>query len=804
MGALWTALLAHLRQRKLQATVIGLVLFLSSASAALALNDALEAQAPFQHTFDAANGAHLVIDFEASLTDEQLAATVSASGVTASAGPWEVAPAALTVQGRADGPGGGKFVEFGSISDRDDPSSAVDRVTISRGRWWAAPGEVVVSQAWAARHEATVGDSISVEELPPVQKDAGGGNVKVAPGPPNLADRPMPGRTLVIVGVAGSVSTPGVAAWMSPADLEAVTAPEARSAQMLYRVNPSATAADLGTASATITASLPTDAVDRVTTYRALQRDVDRTAAVFIPILLAFSAFGLLAAAFLIANAVSGIVLASYRQIGIMKAVGYTPGGITGILEAEILLPAAIGSIAGVVAGTIASLPVLDRTARSFGLPAAGGPDVTLLGGLIAAALAVTGLAALGPALMAGRISTVEAMTRGTTPSRRHRSGWASRLPLPLPVVRGLDGTTAHPLRTAMTFGALTVGVAAVVFAMGLQSSMHLVAKDLVRDETSPVRIDLRGAAEDAAAVSAAIRAQPETGHWAAVATEQVSVARLGRIPFAAYDGEADDWMGYQLISGRWFSAPGEAVAPTNVFRSSGLAVGDRIMIGLGGRTMTVTLVGEIFDQADEGDDDLVLRGPWADLAALDPGLTPDRWEVSPVTGVSGRDYLAALALPASSAAGGTVANSDRNETFLLFEGAAWLIAVVLLAVSIGGVLITVLLETRHRAREIAIYKTLGMTPHQVMATVLASVLPAGLAAGVVGVPAGLVLQRIVIGLMGDAASHTGVPDSVFSVFAPAVLLGFLGLGVLIGAAGAILPARRAAAARIAPVLQAE
>jgi len=807
MGALRTALFAHLRHRKLQAVVIGLVLFLSTASAALALNDAVESQAPFQHAFAAANGAHLVIDYETTLTDPQLRATATAAAVTDSAGPWLTGPVALTVQGSDGGPGGGGLKLLVPVSDRNNPATSVDRVTISQGRWWQVPGEVVVSQAWALQNGARVGDSVVAQEVLP-EKDAGGNVAPVPSGSPMpgsspAASQPFPSRSLVIVGIAGSVSTPSMGAWMGPQDLEAVTAPPTRTSEMLYRVSPATTASDLGTATAAITASVPADAVNGVVTYLSLQRDVDRTAAVFIPILLAFSIFGLLAAAFLIANAVSGIVLASYRQIGIMKAVGYTPRGVTAILLGEILLPAAVATGAGVGAGTVASLPILGQTAGSFGLPQATSLDIPLLVGLAAAALAVTALAALGPARLAGRMSAVEAITRGTMPSHGHHSSWGSLLPLPLPVVRGIAGATAHPLRTAMTFGALTVGVAAVVFAVGLQSSLHLVAKDLIRDEASPVRISLRGPASDAAAITAAIGSQPNTGHWVAIGTEQVTIRQLGRIPFAAYDGDSS-WLGYQLISGRWFSAPGEVVAPTNFFRTSGLAVGDQTTVGLNGRTVTVTLVGEIFDQAQENEDDLVLRGTWADLHAIDAQIAPDQWEVRPVAGVSGSDYLRALALPVNQVDATTVANSDFNETFLLFQGAAWLIAVVLLTVSIGGVLVTVLLETRHRAREIAILKTLGMTPRQVMGTVLASVLPAGLAAGAVGVPFGLVCQHVVVGFMGEAASHTRVPASVFAVFSPAVLLGFAALGVLIGAAGALVPARQAAASRIAPVLQAE
>ena len=124
---------------------------------------------------------------------------------------------------------------------------------------------------------------------------------------------------------------------------------------------------------------------------------------------------------------------------------------------------------------------------------------------------------------------------------------------------------------------------------------------------------------------------------------------------------------------------------------------------------------------------------------------------------------------------------------------------------SIGGVFNTVLLETRQRTREVAVLKAIGLTPAQVVAMVIATVVPVGLLAGIIGVP---------IGLAGAAARPRATwarsprrhasPTQVYDVFPLVVLLGLGLLGLAIGALGAYLPAQRAARASIAPVLQAE
>ena len=92
---------------------------------------------------------------------------------------------------------------------------------------------------------------------------------------------------------------------------------------------------------------------------------------------------------------------------------------------------------------------------------------------------------------------------------------------------------------------------------------------------------------------------------------------------------------------------------------------------------------------------------------------------------------------------------------------------IVLTAIALGGVFNTVLLETRQRTRELAVLKAIGLTPVQVSAMVVASIVPVGILAGLIGVPLGLVAQRAVLGYMGQVAAQTGIPPAVFDVFAP-------------------------------------
>ncbi|MFD4764296.1 FtsX-like permease family protein [Streptomyces sp. NPDC058439] len=137
---------------------------------------------------------------------------------------------------------------------------------------------------------------------------------------------------------------------------------------------------------------------------------------------------------------ISGAVGTSLRRIGILKAIGFTPREVVRAYVAQALIPAGAGSALGVALGNLLAVPLLSDTEAVYGgvsLSVAWWVDVAVP----AAALVVVGLAALIPALRAGRLRTVEAVAVGRSP-RTRRGPWAHRamglLPPPRPVTYGL------------------------------------------------------------------------------------------------------------------------------------------------------------------------------------------------------------------------------------------------------------------------------------------------------------------------------------------------------------------------------
>jgi len=801
MNAVLTATRSDLRRRKLQTFVIAFVILLSSGAATLALSLLVESDAPYEHAFAQANGAHVTITYAASqVSTARLRATASVHGVTAAAGPWPQVIAMYT----AGSPGQGNVQAGGLfIVGRPGPHTALDRLTMESGRWARAPGEVVIARRLADSWSLRVGD-------------------RLTPGP----GFHIP--TLQIVGIAASIS-PYTDAWVTPGEIaKMVTAKSPLQYQMLYRVSPAGTPGDLGKVTQAITRGLPAGAVVNTNTYLDAKKGADLLSAVMVPFLLAFSIFALLASVLIIANVVSGVVIASYRDIGILKSVGFTPGQVMAVLLGLILAPTLPGCLIGIPLGTAGSPPFLQQTAHALNLPApfTAAIPVDLL--VLVTILATATLAAVGPSWRSGHLTTVSAITTGTAPSSgrgSHMEARLSALPIPRAVSLGVGDIVTRPLRSTMTMGAIVLGVATVVFALSLHLSLGQVAAHLIRDRYVQVNLyrpppdalqqGIKGGSPGGQAAPSQIsdrrmtrllQSDPGTTRFVAETSEQVVIPGIAQpIQFYAYRGPSS-WIGYALISGRWFSHPGEVVAPTRLLTQAHVQLGQSFTAQVSGKSVRLRLVGEILDQTDN---DLLLRGNWATLRAVDPHIQPSNYEVQIRNGMDPRAYLDSLTQRLQSQGPGglsadIIEQSSQDSSFVLLNGVIAALAIVLIAIAVAGVFNTVILTTREKVRDVAILKAVGMAPHQVVSMVITSVVLLGLVAGILGIPAGLLLHAQVITLMAQAASGSNIPPSFLDLINHADLP-LLGLaGVVIAALGAWVPAQWAASSRVSEVLQTE
>jgi putative ABC transport system permease protein len=307
------------------------------------------------------------------------------------------------------------------------------------------------------------------------------------------------------------------------------------------------------------------------------------------------------------------------------------------------------------------------------------------------------------------------------------------------------------------------------------------------------------GTAEPAPAdpekVAAALDARSGTAHWLGYAeTEAVVPGLTGNTTLVEYT-ENPGWAGYELVSGRWFTRPGEAVVPTEMLRSTDREVGDAFTFTHDGKSTTLTIVGEVFDPGNN--DGLVLTQAGA-------GTTLTHWLVAVADGTDLGGYVDALQQELDPL--GLTAHVDSagvDELVIIIDALAGLLTLMLVTVAGLGVLNAVVLDVRDRVHDIGIHKALGMTPRQTLTAVLSSVAVIGLVGGLVGVPAGVVMHGILLPAMGHGAG-VELPRIVLTVFGPVQLTVFALGGLLLAAAGALLPAGWAARTRTATALRTE
>ena len=789
MSALSQVVRSGVSRRWVQTVVITLATAAAVTSGVLGVGLLVASNAPFDHAFAAQHGAHLrVLTDPAKATAGQLAATADAAGVTEASGPFAVAQVMVLPglpPGETEAPPGARGPVL-TVAARTGPGTGVDRVSLTEGRWADGPGEVVLAAGGDFR--VRVGETLTMGE---------GSDV----------------RDVTVVGLARSVSDTADA-WMNPDGLAALPATSS-GYEMLYRLDDAGTASRVSDARDAVAATLPDGAVVSARSWLVVKKEANSQTSLFVPFLLTFGGLSLLLSVLIVGTVVAGAVGSTTRRIGILKALGFTPSQVVRAYVAQALLPAAVGAALGVVVGNLVAVPLLADTEDLYGtvaLTIAPWVDIAVLVG----ALAVVTVTAAAAAGRAGRLSAVDALAVGRTPTAgrgRYAARVAARLPLPRPVTLGLARPFSAPARASAMVLAIAFGAAAVTLAAGLATSLNRIqvaadhsAADLVVDgfgddgppgaQHSP-RPGTEPEPADPVAVAAALDAEPGTAHWLGYAESDVVVPALtgGSSSLVEYT-ENPGWVGYELVQGRWFTRPGEAVVPTEVLRSTDKEIGDSLALTRDGTPVTLTIVGEVFDPGNN--DGLV-------LTQADPGTTLTTWLVSVADGTDPGDYADALqqALEPLGVTAHLEGAEGADNLVVIIDALAGLLTLMLVTVAGLGVLNAVVLDVRDRVHDIGIHKALGMTPRQTLTTVLSSVVLIGLVGGLIGVPAGVVLHVILLPAMGDGAG-VELPQVVLSVFGPWELAVFALGGLVLATAGALLPAGWAARTRTATALRTE
>lgn len=784
MRPVLTQIRVAVMRRRAQTVTVLLVSLLAGSVATMGITLLARSTQPWDDAFNRYAGAHIIFHFNAAqITANQLVATGSLPGVTAAGPPHETVVVAF-----ARGNDKGKLQLIG----RADPGGALDRMPVRAGRWPQASGEIAVTRTEDSSYpfRPRLGDTIQAITTRGTVDFKVVGEVINLGGHDSDADFSN--------GIPGAWVLPGeIAQFVDP-----VEAPLGY--EMAYRFHQAATTEELAADRRLIEAALPAGV--EPTSVRHWLRMREGTfwlIELLSSVILSFTVFALLALTVIVASVVAGSVVASYRDIGVSKALGFTPRQVVAVFTGQMLVPALVGGLLGVPLGFIASRPLLDFSTDALQLPRAAvfDPFVAVVVPLGLAALVV--VAALVPSIRAAMTDSVRAIVLGTAPPKARRSrlaGLLARVGAPRPLSLGAGDAFARPVRGLLTLVALAIGIATATFAIGFQDTGErwLVNERVSYGYAQDVVVSRYPGIEDQKLV-ARLSDLPQSSQVMAVKILAMRVpGRKDPTPLYAMRGDYNTF-GYRAVRGRWFERPGEAVVSVSVAKDAHVQIGQSFNGSLvGGPPLTLRVVGFFNDFSAAGG---TVRIGWDTLTAATPGVTPDRYLVQLAPGTDAAAYAKQVAGLAPNALDTHVTHIDEVNSYTnLLTLMVTLFAVVLLVISAAGVFNATLLTMRERVRDISVLKALGMTSRQIGLMAMGSTFVLATLASVVGLPLGIWLAATA---WDRILSLFGV---VVPTYGPSPLPVLLALVAAFGMAllGAALPARWAAATPVAQILRAE
>ncbi len=787
--AIFAKVLADLRSNVVQHLLIFVILSAAAATLTLSLVVRASAADPWERAFDRANGAHLTFfswadDDRTPIAD--LSRIARLDGVARTDGPFPgFSGASLIVDGAN---------QRLSVSTLTSVQPEISRPLVTDGRWLTGPSETVIDRALARDFDIDVGDTITV------QAPAGPTDMTVVGLAISPWRGPYPGwPPRAYVDEAGLLAIePERNRWYWSFSVRTVDPDQTQNiVRQAFGMFPGSTVA--------------------IDDWEDVREDVafwNEVNSVFLSI---FSVFALVAAGLIVANIISARVLSQFRDIGLLKAVGFTPGQVTRVFIIEHLILAFAAGLMGIALGTLIAPFFTRGLAESMATTSspAFAPVASLL--VLAGVMLTVTLFTLLPAWRGGRVSTVQAITTGFSmprakPSRLSRV--AARLGLGPAVVLGVKDAFTRPWRAVITVVSLLLTIVTVTISLGLVNAVeHVMDNPALQGEPFDLRVE-RDRLTDAEVqeliastlgVSSfhtrteVMAIHPQTSDATSSAPPGLPVFRPGFTLRVAGGAVAD--AGYVTPEGRMFAAPGEAVAAWGLFQEYGLKVGDRLQVEIEGVPVTLTLVGRYLDDDDDG---RIAMTSFETVRAAVPEIEPHAYLVN-VTDDADDQAVESALLERSGFNLDIWSLADEAEgdrAIQSLKSVMYGLSLVLLAIGVINLVATTLLSVRERTRDYGIYRAVGLTPGQVVVTVAANVGLLALIAAVLGIPLGLLTFKGMFGVIGSdmfgAAPewYRNPPAWQMTLLLPGA--------VAVAAIASALPARQAARLKVADVLRLE
>jgi ABC-type antimicrobial peptide transport system permease subunit len=455
--------LRDLRRRRGEAVMLMMAIVAATTTLTLGLVLHGVSSQPYQQTKAATGGPDIVANIYPPTSNETglvtqpemvaLSALERAPGVIGHSGPYPVTWAVLGAHGLS---------ASAEIEGRDTAQVAVDQPKITDGSW-LRDGGVVVERSFAQALGVHTGDSITLNSQ----------SFRVAGIAVTAAFTPYPD----ICAESCDLSTPQLTntnpglIWTTQADAQNLSSFEE---PLTYYLNlkmsdparATALASSLNNDNPTTPSLISWQQISLRDGSLVNNEQQILTAGSWLLGLLAITSLAVL---------VGGRMADQTRRVGLLKAVGATPGLIAAVLLAQYVLLALIAAAAGLAIGRLVA-PLLTKPSRGL-LGTAGAPTLTLtnVAEVVAAALAVAVVATVIPAIRAARTSTVRALANATRAPRRRPWITAISARLPVPLLLAVRTAARRPRRIVLSVLSIAVTVSGIVAVVSTHA--HLTAQ---------------------------------------------------------------------------------------------------------------------------------------------------------------------------------------------------------------------------------------------------------------------------------------------------------------------------------------
>ncbi|MFC5744052.1 FtsX-like permease family protein [Actinomadura rugatobispora] len=420
---------ADVRRHPAQAAMLLVAITAATTTLALGLSLSGATETLYRQTREATAGPDVVAFSPGTgrTTIRALKSLEHAPGVVAYSGPYRQYYTPLTVRGST----GAAVVQVADLTP-----GPVDRPLVTSGSW-VRPGGAVVERGFATALGAEVGDRVTVAGRSlPVVGIAVTAARSVYPWAPGI-------------GPGGGPDDGGGLVWLAEPDtrvLESADLPVTSFINLKLR--------DPDTALVSLRERHPSVAdafADTWVNFRAWQQVAEQDFVMLRgsqPImviggwLLGFLSIGG------VATLAAGRAAKQTRRVGLLKAVGATPGLIAAVLLAEYLTLALLADALGLTIARLVAPAIVNPSASL--LSTATGPSGGTIAVTTTVALAVAALSTFGPTLRALRTGTISALA-DTAHGPKHRA-WLNGLSalLPTPLLLGVRLIARRPGRAVL------------------------------------------------------------------------------------------------------------------------------------------------------------------------------------------------------------------------------------------------------------------------------------------------------------------------------------------------------------------